>query len=250
MSSDVKRLVSDYFDGPLKNQSAYPFIEEALDAALIMVTGSYSFGMSTESSDLDIEFIIPDSLHTALVRRAAGVKNLWVHDKNHQPLVDIKIRPLTWLQQRLSGTDPVVLWIYQHAISIQDRDQLLSQLLDKANEQFHLISHDLVKKHYKDLRTGVTCSSFRDQLGRTIMIAKAIEAALILPFLSQKQPYPYPKWQRIWLIAKHKKGDIVASLCERWLIGESVYEQLREVINLILVENGHEDLISNFWRKI
>jgi hypothetical protein len=82
------------------------------------------------------------------------------------------------------------------------------------------------------------------------MIAKAIEAALVLPFLSQKQPYPYPKWQSIWLMSNHKKGHTVASLCERWLTGESVYEQLREVINSILVENGNGDLTSNFWRKI
>jgi hypothetical protein len=59
MNSDVKRLVSDYFNGPLKDQSAYPFIEEALDTALIMVTGSYSFEMSTESSDFDIESLSP-----------------------------------------------------------------------------------------------------------------------------------------------------------------------------------------------
>jgi hypothetical protein len=250
MNTDIKKLVSDYFNGPLKKQSTYPFIEEALDTALILVTGSYSFGMFTETSDLDIEFIIPDALHTAFVKKAGGVKNLWVHDENHQPLVDIKIRPLGWLQNRLSGTDPEVLWIYQHAIRIQDRDLYFSELLANATEKFHSIYVDLLIKSYKDFRTGITIPASRESLGKTIMMVKAIEAALALPFLSQKQPYPYPKWQSIWLKSRCKEGDNITSLCEQWLVGEPVYEQLREVINSVMIESGHSDLVKNFWRKV
>ncbi|KRF06780.1 hypothetical protein ASG89_18145 [Paenibacillus sp. Soil766] len=76
MSLEVQKLVSDYFNGPFKHQSAYSFIVKALDVALIIVTGSYSFGMSNESSDLDIEFLIPDTSHTALVKMAGGVQHL------------------------------------------------------------------------------------------------------------------------------------------------------------------------------
>ncbi|MCC2686765.1 MAG: hypothetical protein K0R75_3664, partial [Paenibacillaceae bacterium] len=41
-----------------------------------------------------------------------------------------------------------------------------------------------------------------------------IEAALVLPYLSQKQPYPYPKWQSTWLKLKHPRGEIIVSLCD------------------------------------
>lgn len=250
MNSIAQKLVSDYFNGPLKQHPVYHLIEKTMNEAIIIVTGSYSFGMSNESSDLDIEFIIPDALHTALVEMADGVQHLWVHDENHRPLVDIKIRPLTWLQNRLSGTDPEVLWIYKHAICIQDRDQLLSHILAIANERFHSINIDLLTKSYKDFRTGVTISASRETLGKTIMMTRTIEAALALPFLSQKEPYPYPKWQSIWLKTKHEQGDTIVSLCELWLTGKPVYEQLREVINSVLIDDGYQDLIKHFWRKV
>ncbi|MDQ0874248.1 hypothetical protein QFZ77_002907 [Paenibacillus sp. V4I3] len=250
MNPDVQKLVSDYFNGPLKQQSIYPFLSEALDAALIIVTGSYSFGMSNESSDLDIELIIPNELHTALVELAGGVQHLWVHDENHHPLVDIKIRPLTWLQNRLNGSDPEVLWIYQHAISIQDHEQILSQLNTEATRRFRSITLGLIMQCYKDFRTGVTVPASRETLGKTIMMTRSIEAALALPFLSRGEPYPYPKWKSIWLINSHKQGATIVSLCEQWLAGKQVYEALREVINSIMIESGYHDLIKHFWRKI
>ncbi|KRF06781.1 hypothetical protein ASG89_18150 [Paenibacillus sp. Soil766] len=82
------------------------------------------------------------------------------------------------------------------------------------------------------------------------MMTRTIEAALSLPFLSQKEPYPYPKWQSIWLKSRHKQGETIVSLCELWLTGKPVYEQLREVINTVLIDDGHKDLIKHFWRKI
>ncbi|MBA2941049.1 hypothetical protein HZF08_22465 [Paenibacillus sp. CGMCC 1.16610] len=250
MSTNVQKLVSDYFNGALKQQSAYPFILKALDTALILVTGSYSFGMSDETSDLDIEFIVPDSQHTTLIKEAGGVQYLWVHDEDHHPLVDIKIRPMTWLQNRLTGRDPKVLWIYQHAISVQDREQILAKLLDDATKRFQMVISDSITQTYKDFRTGVTVSAAREPLGKTIMMSKTIEAALVLPFLSRNEPYPYPKWQSIWLKNNHKQGAIIVSLCEQWLAGETVYNSLRDEINAVLIEAGYQDLIKHFWRRI
>ncbi|GIP33913.1 nucleotidyltransferase domain-containing protein [Paenibacillus sp. J2TS4] len=249
MNSHVQKLVSDYFNGPLKHQSASPFVLEALDIALIVVTGSYSFGMFNETSDLDLEFILPDEQHIALVEKAGGVQNLWVHDEDHQPLVDIKIRPFTWLQNRLNGSDPEVLWIYQHAVIIQDSKHILPQLLDDANKRFHLTILDFITQSYKDLRTGVTVSAAREPLGKTIMMNRTIEAALALPFLVRKEPYPYPKWKSIWLKNTHKKGEDIVSLCEQWLAGNPVYESLRAEINSVMVEAGYQDLTKHFWRK-
>ncbi|WP_010269114.1 nucleotidyltransferase domain-containing protein [Paenibacillus senegalensis] len=249
MSLHVQKLVSDYFNGPLKQQSAYPFVLDAWSTALIVVTGSYSFGMFNEASDLDLEFILPDEQHSALVEKAGGVQNLWVHDKKHQPLVDIKFRPRSWLQKRLNGNDPEVLWIYRHAVIIQDSRHELPQLLDNANKQFYLTFFDLITRAYKDLRAGITLSAAREPLGKTIMMNRAIDAALSLPFLVRQAPYPYPKWKSIWLKDTHEKGSVIVSLCEQWLTGSPVYESLRVEINSVLVESGYQDLTRHFWRK-
>ncbi|WP_282940097.1 hypothetical protein [Paenibacillus sp. RC67] len=250
MNSEARAIVSDYFNGSLKQQSAYHYIEKTMNEAVIAVTGSYSFGMQNETSDLDIEFIIPDSLHNTIVEMAGGIQHVWVHDEIHHPLIDIKVRPLTWLQNRLSGDNPEVLWIYQHACCIQDHNSELPQLIEDANTQFQSINKELLTKHYKDFRTGVTLSASREPLGEIITMTRAIDAALALPFLSRNEPYPYPKWKSSWLKAKHKQGELIVSLCGRWLAGEPVYEQLRDVLNSIMIEAGHRDLIKHFWRKV
>lgn len=250
MHTDVHELVADYFRGPLQQQSAYPYIEKAMESAIILVTGSYSFGMNNESSDLDIEFIVHDELYAHLVATSDGVQHLWVHDEAHRPLVDIKLRPLSWLQNRLSGYDPEVLWIYGQAVCIQDKDQLLPGLLEEAIAQFHSICPELLMKSYKDFRTGITISASRESLGEAIVKMRAIEAALVLPFLSQCKPYPYPKWKSTWLQRKHEQGNSIVALCEQWLAGQSVYQLLRDVINTVMIEAGHRDTIKHFWRKV
>ncbi|RAP75717.1 hypothetical protein [Paenibacillus montanisoli] len=250
MNAYVQKLVSDYFNGALKQQRAYPLIIKTMDTALILVTGSYSFGMSNETSDLDIEFILPDSQHTAILEEAGGVQNLWVHDTAHQPLVDIKIRPLSWLRNRLTGSDPEVLWIYQHAVSIRDREQILTKLLDEATQRFHFAIFDSITKSYKDFRTGITVSAAREPLGKSLIMSKTIEAALVLPFLARNEPYPYPKWRSIWLKNNHNEGAMIVSLCEQWLAGESAFISLRDEIDTVLIEAGYQDLITHFWRKV
>ncbi|WP_274653255.1 nucleotidyltransferase domain-containing protein [Paenibacillus humicola] len=249
MNTHVQQVVSDYFNGPLKLQSAFPFVAEALGTALIAVTGSYSIGTFNETSDLDLELILPDERYLALVDRAGGVQHLWVHDGDHRPLMDIKMRPLSWLQARLNGSDPEVLWIYRHAVAIQDREQVLPQLLHDAAKRFHLTLPDLIKQAYKDFRTGVTVEAAREPLGKSIMMNRTIESALALPFLVRNEPYPYPKWKRFWLNNSHEQGAEIVTLCEQWIAGNPVYRTLRNVMDSILTEAGYRDLTTHFWRK-
>jgi hypothetical protein len=225
-------------------------MEPVLDRSLLLVIGSYSIGMARPGSDLDLELIVPDEEYPALLAAAGGVRGLWVHDEQHRPLTDIKVRPLAWLREQLSGQDPVSLWVYQRAVAVHDPTGVFVALLAAGLERFRDVAPGLVRRHYRDLRSGVTTGEMRDALARQIMLGKVVEAALVLPLLAAGEPHPYPKWQAWWLGGRHPLGPEIVRLCAS-AGDEAAFRQLRRLIDGILIDAGYGDsLVRDFWRKL
>lgn len=245
----VQGMVKQYFEQRLIEQNAYKYLKQHMDQAIVLVVGSYSFGMSHSQSDLDVEMIVPDHVHSEMLKLSGGPKALWVHDEDYFVLVDIKVRPFKWLIQRLNG-DPVALWVYDQAVCVQDPYRLFDEWLDKAKILFREKLDQYIFNSYKDLKIGVTLSEQRDLLGRYLIAAKTIEASLVLPVLLKELPYPYPKWQGWWLINHEKSGKEIVQMCEQFIAGEPSYRPLLNLINELLVQNGYGDITKNFWRKL
>ncbi|MBP2017812.1 hypothetical protein J2Z79_001197 [Symbiobacterium terraclitae] len=257
MSQDhetVRSLICDYFASRLLEQPAYPHLKPALPVAKVLVTGGFSIGTARCGSDLDIEMIVPDELYPAMLQGAGGPRGLRVHDEAHTPLVDEKVRPMTWLRRRLAGDDPESLWIYQHAVVVQDPDAQLPARVALAAERFREHVPQLVASRYRTFRSLVTIEDSREELCRQVMLGKAIESALTLPLLAREEPHPYPKWQAWWLVERHARGAEVVNLCRRMLakpVTREAFEPLRRIIDDILIEAGYrEGLVRNFWRKL
>lgn len=198
--------------------------------------------------------IVPDELYPAMLEEAGGPRGLWVHDEAHIPLVDVKVHPLTWLRRRLAGDDAESLWIYQHAVVVQDPDALLPALVAQATQRFREYVPQLVAARYRAFRSLVTVEDSRERLCRQIMLGKAIESALVLPLLARGEPHPYPKWQSWWLLQRHAWGAEIADLCRRLLaerVTRETFEPLRRIIDDLLIEAGYgESLVRNFWRRL
>jgi hypothetical protein len=251
----VRDLVEQYFQGRLRDQPAYRYLKPALSHAIILVTGSYSFGMSRSGSDLDIEVIVPDELYPAMLAEAGGPSGLWVHDEAHEPLVDVKVRPFDWLRRRLDGTDAEVIWIYERAVALQDPDGQLTPLLARAQENFRTHVPAMVAVCYRDLRSAVTVEHMREALSRQVMLGKAIESALVLPLLARGETYPYGKWQSWWLSQAHPSGTEIVQLCQQLSAGgersTSALRGLRRIIDKQLVAAGYGDtVVRDFWRRL
>lgn len=252
--SMVRKLVEDYFRDRLHDQPAFPYLKPNLPSTMILVTGSYSFAMSRSGSDLDVEVIVPDELYPSMVQEAGGPRGLWAHDVAHNPLVDVKIRPIAWLRRRLSGDDPEALWIYQHAVLVQDPDARMPSLMAQAIDGFKGQVAELVVARYREFRSAVTLEHSREELCRQILLGKAIESALVLPLLARNEPYPYPKWQSWWLAKSHTHGTEIIRLCQQILAKEDIgpeFKQLRRIMDDLLIEAGYGDsLVRDFWRKL
>lgn len=250
----VHTLVETYFQGRLHEQPAFRYLLAALPGAIILVTGSYSFGQARPGSDIDIEMIVPDEAHALMVTQSGGPRGLWVHDGEHDPRVDVKVRPLEWLRRRLNGRDPVALWVYQRAVPVQDPDQRFQSLLQRGATAFAGQLPAIITGHYRDFRSAVTIEQAREGLCRQVMACKAVESALVLPLLARQDPYPYPKWQSWWLSESHPRGNDIVELCHQMLDrGDTspAFRRLRQIIDGLLDGAGFgERLVHDFWRKL
>lgn len=190
----ARQMAEAYLAGRARTQPSFQYMEPVLDRSLLLVIGSHSIGMARPGSDLDLELIVPDEEYPGLLEAAGGVRGLWVHDEAHQPLTDIKVRPMAWLRERLSGDDPVALWVYQRAVVVRDRPGGYAELLEAGLERFRTqVAPGMVRRHYRDLRCGVTTGEVRDELARQIMLGKVVEAALVLPLLAAGEPLSVPE---------------------------------------------------------
>jgi hypothetical protein len=247
----ARQMAEAYLAGRARTQQSFQYMEPVLDRSLLLVIGSHSIGMARPGSDLDLELIVPDQEYPSLLAAAGGVRGLWIHDEAHQPLTDIKVRPQAWLRERLSGEDPVALWVYQRAVVVRGPADEFGRLLAAGLDRFRAeVAPGLVRRHYRDLRSGVTTGEVRDDLARQIMLGKVLEAALVLPLLAAGEPYPYPKWQAWWLGTSHPLGAEIVRLCGT--VGEeATFGALRRLIEGMLIDAGYgESLVRDFWRKL
>ncbi|SHF34534.1 Nucleotidyltransferase domain-containing protein [Seinonella peptonophila] len=248
IEGEVKEVVKQYFERNLMNQSAYKYLGSQIEKALLLVVGSYSSGMAHSQSDLDIEMIVSDEAYKEMLLISGSPKALWVHDEEYSILVDIKVRSYSWLEKKLNG-DPEFLWVYEQAICIQDPG-LFKSWIDESRKLFKEKLDQYIFNSYKDLKIGVTLDDQKDLLGRYLIKAKTIEAALVIPLLLNELPYPYPKWQTWWLMKHVDIGEKIVGMCELFTTRDQTYRTILHLINDLLVQKGHGELTKDFWRKL
>ena len=187
----------------------HPLLSPCLEDATACVTGSSSIGLWDEHSALDVHLIVPDETHVRLATRLKE-ERLWNPSRDFRlrledrepfrrfPAAVITLLSSSQLAQEFRFELPVALWIYSHAVVLQDPAGTLGQAVRTGQERFEGQLNDLRCDHYYRFRQARNdlLPRIAPQRLKTVMAIKrgeTIREALRLAFLAEGRPYPYDK---------------------------------------------------------
>ena len=187
----------------------HPLLSPCLEDATVCVTGSSSIGLWDEHSALDVHLIVPDETHVRLATRLKE-ERLWNPSRDFRlrledrepfrrfPAAVITILSSSQLAQEFRFELPVALWIYTHAVVLQDPAGTLELTVRTGQERFEGQLNDLRCDHYYRFRQARNdlLPRIAPQRLKTVLAIKrgeTIREALRLAFLAEGRPYPYDK---------------------------------------------------------
>lgn len=187
----------------------HPLLRDFLQDAVVCVTGSSVIGLWDEHSGFDIHLILPDAEHTQVANRLQEAR-LWEPTRDFRVRLDdrepfrrfpaavVTIQSSSQLAQEMRFDLPVALWIYQHAVVLQDPVATLGSALKAASRRFEEELGNLRCEHYyrfrqarNDLLPRLTPQRLKVVLA--MKRGETIREALRLAFLAEGKPYPYDK---------------------------------------------------------
>lgn len=187
----------------------HPLLRDYLQDAAACVTGSSAIGLWDEYSSFDVHLILLDAEHAQVARKLQEAQ-LWdpardfrVRLEDREPFrrfpgAVVTLQSSSQLSQELRFDLPVALWIYQHAVVLQDPIGTLGAAVEAANRRFEDRLPDLRCEHYyrfrqarNDLLPRLTPQ--RQKVVLAMKRGETIREALRLAFLADSRPYPYDK---------------------------------------------------------
>ncbi|MCC2667746.1 MAG: hypothetical protein K0Q72_217 [Armatimonadetes bacterium] len=205
-TSEIKGLLEAY----LRDRVVpHPLLSPCLEDAAVCVTGSSAIGLWDELSALDVHLIVPDEQHARLATRLKE-ERLWNPSRDFRlrledrepfrrfPSAVITILSSSQLAQEFRFELPVALWVYSHAVLLQDPAGTLGEAVRSGQVRFDGQLNDLRCDHYYRFRQARNdmLPRIAPQRLKTVLAIKrgeTIREALRLAFLADGRPYPYDK---------------------------------------------------------
>jgi hypothetical protein len=244
----LRQRAWEYLRGPLAALPPGQRLGPYLDRAAVLVLGAAALG--TGARPLELEVLLPDGEWGELARQARPSDLSW---EDPAQGVSVRVRSQAWLRLRLA--EPPELWLRQRTAVVQDPLDLLAPALRAALEAFRSGLGPEVERLYRALRVGFEqADAAADTLGRTVLLGRAVEAALALPVLARGEPYPPARWLVWYLTQATAEGDEIAALCARAAAGRTVpqdaYASLRRLVDEVLERAGYGDRLVRGYRAL
>lgn len=187
----------------------HPLLRPYLEDATACLTGSSSIGLWDELSSLDVHLVLPDADHAQLAVRLRE-ERLWNPARDFRlrledrepfrrfPSAVITILSSAQLAQEFRFELPVALWIYEHAVVLQDPAGTLAQAVQAGAQRFADQLNELRCDHYYRFRQARNdmLPRIAPQRLKTVLAMKrgeTVREALRLAFLADGKCYPYDK---------------------------------------------------------
>lgn len=187
----------------------HPLLRPYLQDATACLTGSSSIGLWDEHSSLDVHLVLPDSDHAQLAAKLRE-ERLWNPARDFRlrledrepfrrfPSAVITILSSSQLAQEFRFELPVALWVYEHAVVLQDPAGTLEAAVQTGKQRFADVLNNLRCDHYYRFRQArndmLPCIA--PQRLKTVLAIKrgeTVREALRLAFLADGKCYPYDK---------------------------------------------------------
>ena len=121
----------------------------------IALTGSRSYGFSTESSDYDFEILCDSPTFASICGeydKRLDSKGITIPKEHHQLKldreVDLTVHNQEYIKNAIDQWKDEALWIWQHAIPIIDKGGWLESLKSKMGRYPKKVLHEKIKKHF------------------------------------------------------------------------------------------------------
>ena len=241
--------VRAYLDGPLRDLPTGVRLGPRLGGAAVLAVGAHPLGVAGERSPLQVEVVLAADEWARLCAQARP-SDLLLSDPSLPGVV--RVRGVDWLRERLE--DPAGLWLRQRGMIVHDPAGRVGDLVRQALADFRGRVDGLVAAAYRHFREGFeTADATLDGLGRRLLLARGVEAALVLPLLCRCEPYPPPEWLSWHLSRVCDEGERIAGLCGRAAAGTAVdlqaYAALRRLIDDTLDAAGHGEATVRAYRQ-
>jgi hypothetical protein len=197
----------------------------------IALTGSRTYGFSTDSSDFDFEILCDSQTFESICRRYRkrfDSKGITIPKKHHRLKLDreadVTVHSRQYVRNAIEQWKDEALWIWQHAIPVIDKAGWLESLESKMGRYPEKVLHEKIKKHFLvDFHLsvhGLTYNSDSENLFSVVfaLSAKVAEYCRICCLLDNS-PFPYEKW--------------LLHACRNTTLGKYVAPLLEQVIGVI-----------------
>jgi hypothetical protein len=247
----VTAAAAAFLQGDLVRLPAYRLLQPHLAAAAVWAVGGRTLELEG-AADLELECILGGEAAAAL-HPGEGRGDLDAVIPAGARRLRWRVRSAAWLTERLG--DPAALWLHQRAVVVQDPAGILPAATAQALAAFRRRLPGLVAERYRWLRTGLEHGDgVPDRLARSILVVRALEAALTLPLLARGEPFPPAPWLPWQLARVCPDGEEIVGLCRRLQTGPTLDHGAaatlrRHLDDLLEVAGYGETLVRNFWHR-
>lgn len=236
-----------YLRGRYLDLPAGRLLGPRLGAAIIWAAGPQALGLP---GPLEIDLILSTGEWERVAARGAPA-HLDQTDPGAAPPVRVRIRDAKWLRARLD--EPEGLWRYGHATLAQDPQGMGALALRSAGDAFATKLAGQVARAYRELREGFEqADRALDPLGRSILIGRAVGAAVRLPLLARGEPWPPPTLGAWHLTQLVPEGETIVALAAQAATGRQVdaaaWARLRRLLDELLDAAGYGESVVRAYR--
>lgn len=224
----------------------------------VLLSGSTGWGIPEGEdgrADWDIHIIMRDDDYDRVSEGFGPI----LDDPNHNPPIFIQIRPMRWLEDRLTSpdTDLLYIWIYRNGTWICDDLGLQSIVSRFEASKFDSFERLCMKEFVRfSVRRLDTASSSKRCLKCASMLyaGEMVQAALRTYCVLNRCPYPYNKWLPKQVELLGAGGQELISYCEKCLETTEMCERVRlakrikHFLELEAIEIfGRQRWITHWW---
>lgn len=168
----------------------------------------------------DLMVIVPDQMFESDFRTQFG-ECFVVNDQEYSPPVFTRFKSYQWLLKDLSHRLPIALWIFKHAVVIQDPEGAFDAILRQHNVLFEQEVKGIIRRKYIEFRSDRhnlrQAVHHSDDLAINLLKANVIKIAMEILMLAHGQPYPYKKWLPPEA-RKFEQGSELVQICTEFMV--------------------------------
>lgn len=205
----------------------------------------------------DLIVLVPDQMFEGDFMTQFG-ECFVVNDQEYSPHVFTRFKSYQWLLKDLSHRLPIALWIFTHAVVIQDPEGTFGRILHRHNVLFKQKVKGIIRRKYIEFRSDRhnlrQAVHHCDGLAIDLLRANVIKLAMEILMLAHGQPYPYKKWLPPEAL-KFEQGSELVRTCTEFMIEQDAKKIIAlsddlvgKVVHMLSGDDSFSpDFLNQWW---